>query len=70
MIDIDDDKNKQKPLEIRLLYFLFTIPHKVVFKDFVYFIGTANLRNKYLLIETIFITCTISCQSFQILLQI
>ena len=29
---IDDDKNTQKLLQIRL-YFLFTIPDKVVFKD-------------------------------------
>ena len=42
MSDIDDDKNNQKPLLIRLLYFLFTIPHKVVFKDFVYFLGKVN----------------------------
>ena len=34
---IDDGKNIQKFLEIRL-YFLFTIPYQVVFKDFAYFL--------------------------------
>ena len=43
MSDIDDDKNIPKLLQIRL-YIFFTISHKVVFKDFVYFLRTANLR--------------------------
>ena len=34
MSDINNDKNIQKLLQIRLLYFLFTIPYKVVFKCF------------------------------------
>ena len=58
---IDDDKNTQKLLQIRL-YFLFTIPDKVVFKDFAYFLGKANLRNNSLLVTTISITCTTPCQ--------
>ena len=45
MSDIDDDKNIQKLPQVRLLYFLFTVPHKVVLKDFSYFLGTANRRN-------------------------
>ena len=49
----------QKFLEIRLLYFLFTIPHKIVFKDFVYFVGTDNLINKFLLVRIISIAYTI-----------
>ena len=59
MSDIDDDKNIQKPLQIILLYFSFTVPHKVVFKDFPYFLGTANLKNNSLLVRTISIACTI-----------
>ena len=31
--EMSDDKNIQKLQQIRLLYFLYTIPHKVVFKD-------------------------------------
>ena len=38
--EMSDDKNIQKLQQIRLLYFLYTIPHKVVFKDFCYFLGT------------------------------
>ena len=53
MTDIDDDKNIQKLLQIRLLYSLFTIPQKVVFKDSVYFLGTTNLRNKSLLLTVL-----------------
>ena len=34
MSDINNNENIQKLLEIRLLCFLFTIPHEVVFKDF------------------------------------
>ena len=60
--DTDGDKNIQKLLRIRLLYFLFTITRKVVFKDFVHFLETANLRNISLLVRTISITCTIPCK--------
>ena len=35
--DDDDDKNIQKPLQVGKLYFLLTIPQKVVFKDFAFF---------------------------------
>ena len=42
-----------------ILCFLFTIPDKIVFKDFAYFLGTANLRNILLLVRTISIACTI-----------
>ena len=42
MSDVDDNKNIQKLLQIRLLYFLFTIPHEVVVKDFAYFLRTLN----------------------------
>ena len=45
-----------------ILYFSFTIPHKVVSKDFVYFLGTANLRNNSSLVRTISIACMILCQ--------
>ena len=62
MSNIDDDKNIQKLLQIRLLYFLFTIPHKVIFKDSTYVLGTANLKNTSLLVRTISIACTIACQ--------
>ena len=41
----------------KLIYFSFTIPHKVVFKDFACFLGTANLRNNSSLVSTIPITC-------------
>ena len=58
----DDDENIQNLLQIRLLYFLFTIPRKVVFKGFAYFLRIVNLRNKSLLVKTICITCTIPCQ--------
>ena len=47
--------------------FLFIIPHKVVFKDFAYFLGTANLRNNSLLVRSIFIACTIPCQKLFLL---
>ena len=50
---IDDDKNIQKFLQIGLLYFL---PHWAVFKDFAYFLRTANLRYNSSLVRTIFIT--------------
>ena len=33
MSDTDDDKNILKLLQIRLLYFLFKIPHEVDLKD-------------------------------------
>ena len=52
----------KKLLQIRLLYFLFTIPHKVVFKNLSYFSGTANLRNNSLLVRTISIAFMIPCQ--------
>ena len=60
--DTDGNKNIQKLLRIRLLYFLFTITRKVVFKDFAHFLETANLRNISLLVRTISITCTIPCK--------
>ena len=41
--------NIQKLLQTRLLYFLFTIPHKVASKDFAYFLGTADFKNNQLL---------------------
>ena len=43
----------------KLIYFSLTIPHKVVFKDFACFLGTANLRNNTLLARTISIACMI-----------
>ena len=51
-----------KLLQIRLLWFFFTIPHKVVCNHFAYFLGTANLRNNSLLVRTISIVCAIPCQ--------
>ena len=42
--------------------FLFTIPHKLVFKNFSYFLGTANLRNNSLLDTTRFMACIILSQ--------
>ena len=33
--------------------FLFTIPHEVGYKHFAHFLGTANLRNNFLLVRTI-----------------
>ena len=50
--------------QVRLLYFLFTIPHELVFKDFAQFLRIANLRKKslLLLVRTIYITCAIPCQ--------
>ena len=42
--------------------FLFTIPHEAACKHFGYILGTANLRNNSLLVRTITIICTISCQ--------
>ena len=60
--DIDDDKNIQKLLQTRLFYVLFTILQKIVFKDFAYFLGKANLRNNSLLVKTILIACPITCQ--------
>ena len=59
---MDDDKNIQKFLQIRLLYFLFTIPYRKVFKDFPYFLGTGNLKKNSLLVMNTSITCTITCQ--------
>ena len=61
MSDIDDDKNIQKHLQIRLFYFLFTIRHKVVFKDFAHFLRTSNLKNNFLLAKIISISCMIPC---------
>ena len=43
-----------------IFYFLFTILDKVVFKDFSYFLGTANLTNNSLLVRTKSIVCMIS----------
>ena len=57
--DDDDDENIQNLLQIRLLYFSFTIPRKVIFKGFAYFLRIVNLRKKSLLVKTISITCTI-----------
>ena len=62
MSDIVDDKNIQKLLKIRLFYFSFTIPSKVVFKDSVYLLGTTNSRNNTLLVRTILYSCKIPCQ--------
>ena len=62
MSDIDDDKNIQKLLQIRLSYFLFTIPYEVVFMDFAYLLVTADLRSNSLLVRIIYITCTILWQ--------
>ena len=47
--DTDGDKNIQKLLRIRLLYFA-------------HFLETANLRNISLLVRTISITCAIPCK--------
>ena len=67
MSDIDDDKNIQKLLQIRLLYyFFFTIPHKVVFYDLPHFLGTANLSKNSLLIRTISIAWTIPSQRLSV----
>ena len=59
--EMSDDKNTQKLQQIRLLYFLYTIPHKVVFKDFCYFLGTViegtTDQNNSLLFRTISIIC-------------
>ena len=41
---------------------IFFIPHKVVFKDFACFLGTAYLRNNSLMVKTISITCMIPYQ--------
>ena len=45
-----------------IIHFLSPIPHKVVFRDFAYFLGTANLRSNSLLVRTITIACMIPCQ--------
>ena len=48
-----------------ILYFSFTIPHKVSsFQGFCLLLWTANLRNNSLLGRTISITCIIPCQIF------
>ena len=44
------------------LYFSYIIPHKVVFKNFTFFLRTVNLRNNSLLVRTTSIACTIPCQ--------
>ena len=41
MSDVDDDKNIRNRLKIRLLYF-FTIPPKLLFKNFAKFLGTGK----------------------------
>ena len=64
MSDIDDHRNIQMLLQIRLLYFLFSVPHNVVFKDIAFFLGTAKLRNNSLLVRTISIAYRIPCQRF------
>ena len=48
-------------------YFSFTITHKVVFKDFACFLGTANLRSNSLLVRTMTITCRIPCKRLIVL---
>ena len=59
--ETSDNKNIQKLLQIILLYFLYTIPNKVVFKDFCYFLGTViketTDQNNSLLFRTISIIC-------------
>ena len=45
-----------------IIIFLFTIPHEVVCKHFAYFLGTANLRNNFLLVRIISMVCTILCE--------
>ena len=46
-----------------ILYFLFTIPHKVSsFQGFCLLLWTANLRNNSLLVKIISIACMIPCQ--------
>ena len=64
MNDIENDKNSQKLLQIRLLYFYLPFQHKVVFKDFKdsYLLRTANLSRNSLLVKTISVACTIPCQ--------
>ena len=62
MSNIDDGKNIQKLLQIRLLYILFAVPYKVVFKDFAYFLRAAYLRNNSLLVRAISITCAVPYQ--------
>ena len=52
--------SNQKFLLIRLLYFLFTIPDKIVFKRFAFFV--ANLRNNAILVRATSIACTIPYQ--------
>ena len=54
--------------QVRLLHFLFTIPHELVFKDFAYFLRIANLRKNSLLIlvRTMYMTCTIPCQRLSV----
>ena len=64
MSDIDNDKNIQKLLQIKIYHFLFIIPHKIEFKDITYFLGTANLKNNSLLVRTISITYPIPCDLF------
>ena len=59
---LDNNKNIQKILQIRLSYFLFSISHEVVFRDFDHFLETANLRNISLLVKTITTACTIPSQ--------
>ena len=44
--ETSDNKNIQKLLQIILLYFLYTIPNKVVFKDFCYFLGTVTSSSR------------------------
>ena len=51
-----------------ILNFLFTIiPHKVVFKNFAYFLGTVILRRNSLLVRTISIACMIPFQRLIVL---
>ena len=40
MSHIDDDKNIWQPLQIRLFYLCFTTLHKIIFKEFPYFLKT------------------------------
>ena len=46
----------------RIIIFLFTIPHEVVWSSIPYFLGTANLRNNSLLVRSISMVYEIPCQ--------
>ena len=46
----------------KIIMFLFTIPHEVIWKHFAYFLETAYLRNNSLLVRSKSIVCTIPRQ--------